>query len=298
MNRFGSLLLFRLIICGGFVLTFFSGAHGQTTDPQQVVKGQYIFSLAGGCACHTQPKGTPHAGGRAFPIPFGTVYSTNITQDKETGLGNWTDQQIRDAIVKGIRPDGSRIVPVMPYEAYSGMATNDLAALIAYLRTLKPVKKATPEIKTWAPFVRSLAVPLWVRVFARFSQPNSVAAQNGVERGRYLAEHISACNDCHTPRNLIGVSNRALYLAGVDEKHGPLGEEVPNITPDNETGIGEWKREDIAELLLTGDKPDGDNVDGLMAEVVQHGFKNMTKQDALALADYLKSIRPIKNKWK
>ncbi len=292
------LIVFPLIGAGGFFLAFLSNAHGENADAQQVAKGQYIFSLAGGCACHTQPKGTPHAGGRAFPIPLGTVYSTNITQDKETGLGNWTDEQIHDAIVKGLRPDGSQIVPVMPYEAYSGMAADDLAALIAYLRTLKPVKKATPEIKTWAPFLRSLAVPLWLRFFGRFSQPISTVPKNGIERGRYLVEHISLCSDCHTQRNFIGVSNRALYLAGADEKHGPLGEQVPNITPDNETGTGEWKREDIIELLLTGNKPDGDNVEGLMAEVIDHGFKNMTKQDALALADYLKSIRAIKNKVK
>ena len=79
-----------------------------------VKKGQYIFSLAGGCACHTVPRGIENAGSRAFPIPFGTVYSTNITQDKETGLGNWTDQQIYAALVKGIRSDGSRILPLMP----------------------------------------------------------------------------------------------------------------------------------------------------------------------------------------
>src|SRR4030095_15307993 len=122
-------------------------AHAQAND--LVAKGQYIFAVAGGCACHSVPKETPNAGGRALPIPFGTVYSTNITQDKETGLGNWTDQQIRDAMVKGIRPDGSRILPVMPYEGYSGMAQEDLKALIAYLRTLKPIKKVTPQLKTW-----------------------------------------------------------------------------------------------------------------------------------------------------
>lgn len=292
------LILLPLIGVLGLFLAFLSNAHGETADAQQVAKGKYIFSLAGGCACHTEPKGVLHAGGRAFPVPLGTVYSTNITQDKETGLGNWTDQQIRNAIVKGFRPDGSRIVPVMPYEAYSGMAPDDLAALIAYLRTLNPVKKATPRMKTWAPFLRSLAVPVWLRLFGRFSQPISTAPKNGIERGRYLVEHISLCSDCHTQRNFIGVANRSLYLAGADEKHGPLGEDVPNITPDNETGIGEWKREDITELLLTGNKPDGDTVEGLMDEVIEHGFKNMTKQDALAVADYLKSIRAIKNKVK
>jgi cytochrome c len=155
-----------------FLLLFFIGsipwgtAQAQT-GKELVAKGQYILSLAGGCACHTVTKETPYRGGRAFPIPFGTVYSTNITQDKETGLGNWTDQQIRDAMVKGIRPDGSRILPVMPYEGYSGMAQEDLKALIAYLRTLKPIKKATPPLKTWVPFVRSLGTPLYLMVFGR-----------------------------------------------------------------------------------------------------------------------------------
>lgn len=273
--------------------------YAQNTNKDLAARGQYIFAVAGGCACHTDPKGTPHAGGRAFPIPFGTVYSTNITQDKETGLGSWTDGQIHDAMVNGIRADGSRILPVMPYEAYSGMAQEDLKALIAYLRTLKPIKQATPEIKSWAPFSRSLGVPVWLKVFGRFSVPPAQAPKSGIERGRYLVDHVSLCGDCHTPRNSIGVPNRSLYLAGAGKEVGPLGEAVPNITPDTETGIGQWKREDIAELLLTGTKPDFDNVQGLMAEVIEgtpNGYKDMRREDALAIADYLKSIPAIKNK--
>jgi len=279
-------------------ITWVCGIARAQTGKELVARGQYIFEVAGGCACHSVPKETPHAGGRAFPIPFGTVYSTNITQDKETGLGNWTDQQIRDAMVKGIRPDGSRILPVMPFEAYSGMAQEDLKALIAYSRTLKAVKKATPPLKTWAPFARSVGTPLYLKIFGRFSNAPAQAPKSGVERGRYLVEHVSLCGDCHTPRNSIGVPNRSLYLAGAGKKIGPLGQEVPNITPDKETGIGEWKREDITEVLLTGTKPDLDNIQGLMAEVIEHGYKNMTKEDALAIADYLRSIPPIKNKIK
>ena len=266
------------------------------TEKELIVRGQYIFEVAGGCACHTVPKETPHAGGRAFPIPLGTVYSTNITQDKETGLGNWTDEQIRDAMVKGIRPDGSRLLPVMPYESYSGMAQDDLKALIAYLRTLKPVKKATPPLTAWVPLMRRLGTPLYLTAFGRFSNPPAQEPKNGVDRGRYLVEHVSICGDCHTPRNFIGAPNRSLYLAGAGKKIGPLGNAVPNITPDKETGIGDWKREDIVELLINGIKPDMDNVQGLMAEVISQGYKNMTKEDALAIADYLKSIPPVKNK--
>lgn len=294
-------------IQAGFVLSTLTvllssvpAAHSQSTK-DLVAKGQYIFALAGGCACHTEPKSTPHVGARAFPIPFGTVYSTNITQDKETGLGAWTDQEIHEAMVKGIRKDGSRIVPVMPYEKYSGMAQDDVRAMIAYMRSLKPVRKPTPALKSWAPMVRSVGTPLYLFLFGRSSISPAQAPTSGIERGRYLVDHVAICGDCHTPRNFIGVPKHALYLAGATEKNGPLGEAVPNITPDKESGIGDWRRQDIAELLITGIKPDGDNVQGLMSEVVQgtpHGYKDMKKEDALAIADYLKSVPPIKNKVK
>jgi mono/diheme cytochrome c family protein len=271
-------------------------AHAQADD--LVAKGQYIFALAGGCACHSQPKGTPHAGGRALTIPFGTVYSTNITQDKETGIGGWSEQQIHDSMVKGIRPNGERLIPVMPYEAYSGLAVEDLKALVGYLRTLKPVRKANLQPPAHVRFFRPLVTPIWLKLFGRFYDPPARAPSSGIERGRYLVDHVSLCGDCHTPRNSIGVPNHSLYLGGAGTKTGFLGEDVPNITPDKETGIGDWKREDIVELLINGTKPDLDNVQGLMAEVIEHGYKNMTKEDALAIADYLKSVPPIKNKIK
>lgn len=290
-----------VIVCSAVLALLETVANAQSDNKELVVKGQYIFALAGGCACHSEPKKEHNAGGRAFPIPLGTVYSTNITQDKETGLGGWTDQQIFDAIVKGYRRDGNWSLPVMPYEKYSGMAQEDIKALIAYLRTLKPARKPTPELKISAPFARSLGTSLYLKIFGRFSSSPAQAPKGGVERGRYLVDHVSLCGDCHTPRNRIGVPQHSLYMAGVDQKNGPLGEAVPNITPDKETGIGDWKREDVAELLISGTKPDLDNVQGLMYEVIQgspHGYKDMKKEDALAIADYLKTIAPIKNKIK
>jgi mono/diheme cytochrome c family protein len=290
-----------LFLCLQILLFETVAAWAQTPEANLVEKGQYVFALAGGCACHTVPRGDFNSGGRSFPIPFGKVYSTNLTQDKETGLGGWTDQQIIDAIIKGIRRDGSRILPVMPYEKYSGMAREDLQALIAYIKTLQPVKKPTPELKTWAPFARSLGTGLFLKAFGRFSRAPARAPNSGVERGRYLVEHVSLCGDCHTPRNFLGAPNRSLYLAGATDKGSLLGVEVPNITPDKFTGIGDWKRQEIADLVRTGIKPDFGNVRGLMAEVIQgapHGFKDMKQADALAIADYLKSIAPIENKIK
>src|SRR5262245_3319216 len=276
-------------------------AQAQTVHQELIAKGQYIFSLAAGCSCHSDPKGTPHTGGRAFPIPFGTVYSTNLTADKETGLGAWTDQQIADAITKGITRDGGRTLPLMPYSPYSGMAQDDLKALIAFLRTLKPVRKPTPELQTSVPMLRSVAAEGWLKAFGQFFTSSPTAPKSGIERGKYLTEHVAICGDCHTPRSSIGVPNRSKYMAGAGKDIGPRGERVPNITPDNETGIGTWKREEIADLLLTGTKPDLDYVRGLMYDAIQgtsHGYRNMSRADALAIADYLKSIPPIKNKVK
>jgi len=291
-------LVSSLVIIGLLTL---GPAYSQETEGDLAKKGQYIFALAGGCACHTVPEHTPHVGAREFPIPMAKVYSTNLTPDKETGLGEWSDQQIIDAVVKGIRANGGGILPVMPYEAYSGMAEEDLKALIAYLRTLKPVRKETPPLKTWAPFYRSTGTFTWFQLFSRFSDSPAKAPKSGIERGRYLVDHVALCGDCHTPRNFLGVFNRDLYLAGAGADIGPLGEEVPNITPDMETGIGEWSREEIAELIVTGIKPDADNVQGLMDEVIEGtplGYKDMKREDALAIADYLKSIPPIVNKIK
>jgi mono/diheme cytochrome c family protein len=286
------LLLFWL-----FSLCATTLAYAQGSQKELVARGQYIFAVSGGCACHTEPKGVPHTGARAFKIPLGTVYSTNLTSDNETGLGSWTDQQILDALTKGLRKDGSRQLPLMPYTLYSGMAQEDLKALIAYLRSLKPVKKATPELKTSTPFMRSVVTEVWINAFGTFYESPPQAPKSGIQRGKYLTDHVAICGDCHTPRNTFGVPNQSLYMAG-SPKDGPIGERVPNITPDKETAIGDWKREDIAELLRTGVKPDLDNVQGLMEEVIRgttHGYKDMTKEDALAIADYLKSIPPIKN---
>ena len=285
--------LFSLLLLTAFLP---EEARPQSQAEEMVKKGQYIFAIAGGCACHTEPEDTLHAGGREFPVPLGTIYSTNITQDKETGLGNWSDQEIYDSMVKGLRPNGEKLLPVMPYEKYSGMAEADLRALIAYMRTLEPEREENRPTKFRLPFVRSLFTPLWLKIFGRFSTSPPTAPNSGTERGRYLVDHVALCGDCHTPRNRLGAPNRDLYLAGT--KSGPFDEMVPNITPDEETGIKDWSRDEIADLILKGTKPDMDDVQGLMEEVVEgtsFGYKDMRREDALAIADYLKSIPPIVN---
>jgi mono/diheme cytochrome c family protein len=173
------------------------------------------------------------------------------------------------------------------------MGEGDLKALVAYLRSLKPVRGRIISLGSWVPGYRSVLTPIWLQFFGRSLSPTKKIPSRGLERGRYLVDHVSLCGDCHTPRNFLGIPDRSLYLAGT--KEGPLGAEVPNITPDKETGIGKWTRNDIAHFLQTGVKPDKTEAEELMAEVLDGGFKKITREDALAIADYLKSVQLVVN---
>jgi mono/diheme cytochrome c family protein len=259
-----------------------------------VERGRNLFALAGGCGCHTGPDGAIGAGGGEVPTPFGRFYGTNITPDPETGIGRWTDAQVIAAIREGMLPDGAAESPAMPYYRYAGMSDGDLADLIAYVRALAPVRRENRPHEITLPLAR-LAYRMWRLLFVRPVPPTAVAPAAGAERGRYLVDHVAICGDCHTPRGRLGVSDDTLYLAGADS--GPGGVSVPNITP-HATGIAGWDAGDIVSLLKLGMLPDFDNVQGLMAEVIDGkagapGYKNATNADLEAIAAYLLTVTPI-----
>ena len=275
------------------VLSLSFSIPAQAQNPELVEKGKYIFALAGGCGCHTAEKGPLNAGGRPTKTPFGTFYGTNITPDPTYGIGQWTDQEIIDSIRLGVRPNGERLSPVMPYPAFSGMADEDVEALIAYLRSLPPVAQENKLHEVKLPLSGTL-MRMWRWFFFSPVSASRRAPESGIERGKYIVEHVAHCGECHTPRTATGTLDRSLYLAGNAE--GVDNEVVPNITPDKETGIGDWSERDIADLLRTGFKPNADNVQGLMALLVDGlpiGYKDMTREDALAVAAYVKSVPPI-----
>ncbi|HXG20673.1 MAG TPA: cytochrome c [Methylomirabilota bacterium] len=273
-------------------------SRAQRIQSDRITRGRYIFALAGGCGCHTPKDGPVNAGGRPLKTPYGTFYGTNITPDPVHGVGNWTDQQIIDAIRLGIRPDGSVMSPVMPYPAFNEMSDQDVSDLVAYLRTLPPVARANQPHELCVPFP-GLAMRVWRWLF--FTPRNaSQTPAAGLERGRYISEHLAHCQECHTPRTIFGTLDRSRDLAGNAE--GIDGEISPNITPEPKTGIGEWTEEEIVALLQTGFKPNFDNVQGLMALVIdgvsEGGYKDMTQEDAMAIAHYLKSVPPIVHRVK
>jgi mono/diheme cytochrome c family protein len=281
------------------LLTLTTASVTTAQSREQIARGKYIFGAAAGCACHTVPKQPLNAGGRKYEGPFGTVYSANITPDLATGIGKWTDEQIITAIRAGRRPNGERLVPVHPYTVFNGMAEQDLKDVVAYLRSVPPVDKPTPAKKITVPMFESVFLPAWLATFAARETPPASAPTSGIARGEYLTRAVSHCGECHTPRTITMAVDNSRFLAGAPKGKGPEGSAVPNITPDRDTGIGSWSEEQIADYLGTGNRPDGDVAGGLMAEVIQGtsaGFKDLTAEDRLAIAEYLKSIPPIRNK--
>jgi mono/diheme cytochrome c family protein len=280
-------------------LTLAGPAGGNTPTPAEIARGKYIFGATGGCGCHTDPSKPPkppNTGGRKYEGPFGTVYSTNLTSDPKTGLGNWTDEQIITAIRSGRRPNGDRLIPVHPYTVFNGMAAEDLRALVAFLRTIPPVNRATPPKKI-VPLFESVALPAWLTAFAPRETPPPTAPTSGVARGEYLVRAVAHCGECHSPRTMTQATDNSRFLGG--NPKGPEGVAMPNVTPDPETGIGKWSVEEIAEYLGSGNKPDGDVAGGLMAEVIEGtlaGYKDLTQADRLAIARYLKTVPPVRNR--
>jgi mono/diheme cytochrome c family protein len=279
------------------LLLIASDATAQTRE--EIARGKYIFGAAAGCGCHTVPKQPLNAGGRKYDGPFGTVYSSNITPDPTTGIGKWTDEQIITATRAGRRPNGERLIPVHPYTVFNGMAAHDLKDVVAYLRSVPPVQRATPAKKISVPMFESVFLPAWLATFAAVETPPATAPTSGVARGEYLTRAVSHCGECHTPRTMTMAVDNTRFLAGNQKGKGPEGSAVPNITPDRETGLGSWSEEQITDYLETGNKPDGDVSGGLMMEVIQGssaGYKDLTKADRQAIAKYLKSIPAIKNR--
>lgn len=264
---------------------------------QELLRGRYIFGAAGGCGCHTA-KGQPaNSGGRRYDGPFGTVYSSNITPDEKTGIGTWTDEQIITAIRSGRRPNGERLLPVHPFTVFNGMAAEDLKALVVFLRSVPPVSKAKQPRRIAVPLFESVFLPAWLAAFAPRETPPPSAPTAGVPRGEYLVRAVAHCGECHTPRTMTMATDNGRFLAG--NPKGPEDATMPNITPDADTGIGKWTVEQIAEYLATGNKPDGDVAGGLMGEVIDGtlaGYKDLTKADRAAIAQYLKTIPPVRNK--
>ena len=284
---------FRSLI---FWLYFCLLGANNTIGQDLIEKGKYIFHASGGCSCHTDTKndGAFLAGGRPINTPFGTFFGTNISPDPATGIGEWTDEDFVRAMTKGLSPEGDHYFPVFPYTSFHNITQEDLIALKAYLFSIPAVNQKNIPHDLILPFGRQALLTIWKNVVWSpqpfISNPEKTVSWN---RGAYIAQALAHCGECHTPRNLLGGLKKYLHFSG--SKEGPEGELAPNITPHKITGIGDWTKVDISYFLETGMKPDGDYTQGLMAEVIEHGYYYLKVEDLDAVAEYLSSILPIEN---
>jgi hypothetical protein len=269
-----------------------SATEAPKPDPK-VERGEYLAAMLGCPYCHMPmgPQGPdftrPFAGGAEIPEKFGTWRSPNITQDKETGIGNWTDDQIAAAIRQGTRPDGEQLFPIMPYLNYNRMTDDDTKAIVAYLRTVKPVVNKVERAK-------DLKLPK-IKAPPPSNAPDPVG--DPVKHGEYLVT-LMHCDMCHTPMGPTGPDRSKLYAGGFEMEMPPLGTGKligPNITSDPETGIGKWSAADVEKSIKYLTRPDGTVIQGPM-QFYLAGWSKMKDEDLQAVAAFVKQIPPIKNK--
>ncbi len=274
-------ILAGLLLCTAFAV---GEVHAQLKDEptaEDIARGQALTEAGGCAACHTADPAKPFAGGKRIDTPFGGVYSANLTPDRDTGLGAWSDDDFYRALRFGTAPDGSRYYPAFPYPNFTKLTRQDIAAIRAYLATLAPVQNATspPELR-W---------PLNYRVVMRgwnwlYFKPGIIMPdqQKSAEwnRGRYLVEGAGHCGACHTPKNMFGADKRDEALSG-SLVHGIV---APRLD-----GLQSWSVEDVAAYLQSG-RNGKSHAGELMSKVAVNSPPKTSDADARAIGVYLKDL--------
>lgn len=267
-----------------------TGAAPELKRAPLAERGAYLARAADCAPCHSTPGGPPFSGGRAFNLPFGTIYSANITPDRTAGIGAWTDAEFIRAVKHGQSRDGDRLYPAMPYPSYAAMTDDDVRAIRAYLQTVSPVSARTPANTLGFPFGWRPLMGVWNWFFAKEGEfrPNTDRSP-AWNRGAYLAEALGHCGDCHTTRNIgYGLNNRRKYAGAVTG-----GWKAHNITSDKQAGIGAWSDAALTSYLTTGFAPGHGAANGPMGEAVDHGLRYLTPGDIQAMIAYLRTVPAI-----
>jgi len=280
------------------LLLFWLSSFCVLGDEKRIRQGEYLFRVSGCLSCHTDVlnNGPELAGGRALHTAFGIFYSPNITSDAKTGIGLWTDEEFLRALREGVSPKGEFYYPAFPYTSYTLMTDSDVLAMKAYIFSRPAVVKENVSHDLVFPIsIRELLL-FWRILF--FSEgpfiPDLESAQE-ITRGSYLVDAVAHCGECHTPRNVLGAVVESQYLSGTT--HGINGDSAPNITP-HATGLMSWDQEDLIYFLRSGIKPNYDNVQGSMAEAIEHSLSFLNDSDLKAISNYLKTVTPMPTAYK
>lgn len=273
-----------------FLILGFTGAAAQAQDKHDdaVKRGEYL-ARAGDCiACHTAPEGRIFAGGRAMPTPFGTLYTSNITPDPQTGIGKWSAGDFYKTMHNGRFPDGGLIYPAMPFASYTKVTRADSDAIFAYLKSIPPVRQKNREHDLRFPYNNRELILGWRTLFFTEGayKPNASKSADW-NRGAYLVEGLGHCGMCHSPINALGgTSQSEAFKGGLIPMQNWY---APSLTSNREGGLGDWSIKDITDLLKTGISARG-VVYGPMAEVVYNSLQYLSDADVRAMAVYLKGI--------
>ena len=265
-----------------------SAVAGLTGDP---AKGELVFWAAGCASCHMAPEAKGEAelvlsGGQRFPSAFGTFIAPNISQDPEHGIGKWSLLDLANAITRGVSPKGEHYYPALPYTSYAKMEMQDVADLYAFMKTLPADPTPSQPHELAFPFSMRETLGLWKLLFLSkdWVLPGNLTPT--AARGRYIAEALAHCGECHTPRNMLGGLDTSRWLGGAPNPSGDG--KVPNITPDKL----KWAAADIVQYLTTGFTPEFDVVGGHMAHVVEN-MGRLPESDRLAVAEYILAVPSV-----
>jgi alcohol dehydrogenase (quinone), cytochrome c subunit len=273
-------------------------APGPTAVPDALVqdalaeRGKYLADAANCLSCHTREDGEPFAGGVAFETPLGTLYSTNITPDIDTGIGTWTPADLRRAMHEGVAPGGRRLYPAFPYPSYTQVTDEDFDAIYAFLRTIKPVTYTAPG--NGILFSQRWTMRIWNALFfepGRFDVDTGQSAE--WNRGAYLVEGLGHCGACHTPRNLFMAEIRErAHQGGVMSDHAADGSSrrwfAVNLTSAT-NGLAAWSEDDLFRYLHTGFSRRAGTF-GPMNKVIVNSLRHLSADDVRAMAGYIKSL--------
>lgn len=260
--------------------------------PELIQRGEYVARLGDCVACHSTPDGAPFSGGYEMATPLGSIFTTNITPDPETGIGNYSLAEFDRAIRAGVAADGHRLYPAMPYPSYAKFSDDDIRALYAFFtQGVEPVRMENRESKIPWPLNMRWPIAMWNAVFAPEGAYQDKPEQDALwNRGAYIVQGPGHCGSCHTPRGL------AMNEKGLDETNplylsGALldGWYAPSLRQDPNTGLGRWSEEEIVQYLQVGRNVHS-VVTGTMTEAFNNSTQYMTDKDLAAIARYLGSL--------
>jgi mono/diheme cytochrome c family protein len=277
----------RMILAIVFLCTASVGSQARAQSSAELIARGKALTDAGDCAsCHTADPAKPFAGGKRIDTPFGGIYSPNLTPDRDTGIGTWSEADFRHALREGVAPDGSRYYPAFPYPNFTKLTRDDVLAIRAYLATLTPFRNSPPPPELRWPLNYRALMRVWDNLFFRpgIFEPDRQKSANW-NRGAYLVEGVAHCGACHTPKNLFGADKRGqLFGGGLVQ-----GWFAPRLDGAARSGLQSWSVDDIVEYLQSG-RNGHSHAGGLMAEVVVNSTSKMSDADVRAMAVYLKDL--------